>query len=52
MKEFSPEAERIMTERFGKDTVIALETTEKETPYVRYVNSYYEKGAFSIITHA
>lgn len=52
MKELSPETEQIMTERFGKDTVIALATTENETPYVRYVDAYYEHGAFYIITHA
>ncbi len=52
VKEFSREAQRIMTERFGKDTVIALATTENETPYVRYVNAYYENGAFYILTHA
>lgn len=52
MNKFSREAERIMIERFGKDTIIALATTENETPYVRYVNSYYENGAFYIITHA
>ncbi len=52
MKEFSREAEQIMTERFGKDTIIALATTENETPYVRYVNAYYENGAFYIITYA
>ncbi len=39
-----------MMERFGKDTVIALATIEKEVPYVRYVNAYYENGAFYIIT--
>ena len=52
MKEFSPKAERIMIKRFGRDTVIALATTENETPYVRYVNAYYENGAFYIVTHA
>ena len=31
MKEFSQEAEQIMMERFGKDAVIALATTENET---------------------
>lgn len=41
-----------MVERFGKDTVLALATTENEVPYVRYVNAYYESGAFYIITHA
>ena len=52
MNKFSPEAEQIMFERFGKDTIIALATTENETPYVRYVNAYYENGAFYIITYA
>ena len=52
MKRFDPEAEQIMIERFGKDTIIALATTEQETPYVRYVNAYYENGAFYIITYA
>ena len=52
MKEFSQETEQIMMERFGKDTIIALATTENGIPYVRYVNAYYENGAFYIITHA
>ena len=52
MKRFNPEAEQIMIERFGKDTIIALATTEHEKPYVRYVNAYYENGAFYIITYA
>ena len=52
MKKLSSEAEKIMIERFGKDTVVALATVENEVPYVRYVNAYYENGAFYIITHA
>ena len=52
MKRFSQEAEQIMIERFGKDTLIALATTENEVPYVRYVNAYYENDAFYIITYA
>ena len=52
MKRFSPEAEQIMIERFGRDTIIALATTDHEKPYVRYVNAYYENGAFYIITYA
>ena len=31
MKKISEEAEKIMMERFGKDTVIALATVENET---------------------
>ena len=52
MKKMSPEAEKIMIERFGKDTVIALATVNDDVPYVRSVNAYYENGAFYIITHA
>ena len=52
MKNISSEAEKIMMERFGKDTVIALATVEDGVPYVRSVNAYYENGAFYIITYA
>lgn len=52
MKKFSREVEKIMIERFGKDTVIALATMENEIPYVRYVNAYYENGSFYVITYA
>lgn len=52
MKKMDAEAEKIMIERFGKDTVIALATEEDGIPYVRYVNAYYENGAFYMITHA
>ena len=52
MEKLSSEAEKIMVERFGKDTVIALATIENGIPYVRNVNAYYENGAFYIITYA
>ena len=52
MKNWNEQAEKIMIERFGKDTVISLSTVENGTPYARYVNAYYEKGAFYIITYA
>ena len=52
MDNLCKEAEQIMIERFGRDTIIALATTENDMPYVRYVNAYYENGAFYIITHA
>lgn len=52
MSRFNQEAEEIMKQRFGKDTVIALATIENEAPYVRYVNAYYENGAFYVITYA
>ena len=40
MIKMSSDAEKIMNERFGRDTVIALATVEHETPYVRNVNAY------------
>lgn len=46
----TPEAEKIMVERFGRDTVISLATAENGVPYVRCVNAYYENGAFYTIT--
>lgn len=46
------EAEKILTKRFAKDTLIALATESGGTPYVRAVNAYYEDGAFYVITHA
>lgn len=52
MEQLSQEIEKVMMERFGKDTVIALATVENSIPYVRNVNAYYENGAFYIITHA
>ena len=52
MIKLSQEAEKIMKERFGKNAVIALATMEKEVPCVRYVDAYYEDGAFYIITYA
>lgn len=52
MVKLSGEAEAIMAERFGKDAVIALATADREVPFVRYVNAYYEDGAFYIITYA
>lgn len=51
MTTLNQETEKIMAERFGKDTVIALATTENGVPYVRYVNAYYENGSFYVITH-
>lgn len=46
------ETERMMAERFGKDSMIALATVDDGLPCVRAVNACYEDGAFYIITHA
>lgn len=47
-----PEVNRILNERFGKDALIALATTDRGRPEARYVDAYYEDGAFYIVTDA
>jgi len=51
MEKLSQEAEKILLERFGKDSIIALATIEEDRPYVRSVDSFYEAGAFYVLTH-
>lgn len=51
MEKLTKEAEMIMTERFGKDNIIALATTINGIPYARNVNAFYENGSFYVITH-
>lgn len=51
MEKLTQITENIMTERFGKDNIIALATVGDGIPYVRYVNAYYEESAFYIITY-
>ena len=46
------EVENILLERFGKDSILALATTEGTTPYVRNVDAYYADGAFYVLTYA
>lgn len=52
MESLSEITRALMDQRFGKDSVIALATADGDMPYVRYVNAYYQDGAFYIITHA
>lgn len=52
MNNWNEQAEKIMMERFGKDTIISLATVENEIPYVRNVNAYYDNGSFFILTYA
>ncbi len=42
----------ILTERFGKDSLIALATVEDGIPHVRTVDAVYIDGAFYIVTYA
>lgn len=46
------DAMNIMTERFGKDSLIAVATTDGERVFNRMVDAYYENGAFYISTYA
>ena len=51
MEKLTKEAEAILLERFGKDSIIALATTVDGTPYVRNVNAFYDNGAFYVLTY-
>ena len=42
----------IMAERFGKDSLVAIATTDGTRLYNRMVDAYYEDGAFYVSTHA
>jgi len=52
MADFSLQAQQIVNERFGKDSLISLATAVDGVPYVRTVNALYEEGSFYIITYA
>ena len=43
---------RILTDRFGKDTLIALATVEDGIPHVRTVDAVYIDGAFYVVTYS
>ena len=51
MQKLSREAEAILVERFGKDSIIALATTVDGKPDVRNVNAFYFNGAFYVLTY-
>ena len=51
-EKLTEETARIMDERFGCDSLLALATVEDGKPYVRTVNGYYEDGAFYVVTYA
>ena len=52
MAKLYDQTRKIMEERFGKDNIIALATTQAGIPHVRYVNTLYFNEAFYIITYA
>lgn len=51
-KSIAPKALALLTERFGKDTLISIATLDGKRPAVRIVDSYYEDGSFYTVTHA
>lgn len=51
MTKIPNEAEKILEERFGKDSIIALATADNNIPYVRNVNAFYENGSFYVLTY-
>lgn len=52
MEKLNLELKKIMDERFGRDSIIALATTDGDLPSVRNVDGFYEDGAFYVITYA
>ena len=52
MEKLSTVTEQIMLERFGKDSLISLATSENNIPHVRVVDAFYENGAFYVLTYA
>ncbi len=52
MEKLDENVQKMMMERFGKDSLIALATVEEGIPYVRTVDGYYDNGAFYVLTYA
>ncbi|MGM9858869.1 MAG: pyridoxamine 5'-phosphate oxidase family protein [Bacilli bacterium] len=52
MEKLNDQTAKIMNERFQKDSLMALATSQDNMPYVRAVNAYYEDGSFYVITYA
>ncbi|MCM1189955.1 MAG: pyridoxamine 5'-phosphate oxidase family protein [bacterium] len=51
MEKLSDVTKKLMEERFGHDSILSLATAENGIPYVRSVNTFYEDGAFYVITY-
>ena len=52
MEKLNSESKKLMEERFGRDSIIALATLDGDWPCVRSVNGFYEDGAFYVITYS
>lgn len=51
MEKLSPKTDAILSQRFGKDSIISLATAVDNVPHVRNVDAFYEGGAFYVLTH-
>lgn len=52
MVKWSKDIEALLQERFGKDSVLALATTQDNTPSVRQVDAFYADGSFYVLTYS
>lgn len=52
MEKLNSTTKQLLDECFGKDSLIALASVQDGRPHVRTVNTFYEDGAFYVITHA
>lgn len=52
MEKLKENVEKVIIERFGKDSLIALATVEEGVPYVWTVDGYYDNRAFYVLTYA
>lgn len=51
MQRLTAEAEAILMDRFGRDSIIALATAIDGIPFVRNVNAFYTDSAFFVLTY-
>ena len=52
MKKLTEGIERILADRFSKDSLISLATASDNIPYVRTVDAYYDNKSFYVLTYA
>ena len=52
MMKLTADIEKILIERFYKDSLISLATAENNVPYVRTVDAFYENRSFYVLTYA
>lgn len=52
MVKLNAELEKILIERFSKDSLISLATAADNMPYVRTVDAYYDNKSFYVLTYA